>query len=70
MPAGGDAAKEKVVWRYMGLVYFALFVMVAIWGIVAFISQTLGIGIGGDIMTPGVPVNVRTLLVNPCSRLF
>jgi hypothetical protein len=57
---GGDAAKRKSGYEYMGFGVLALFVMVAIWGIVAFISQTLGIGIGGDIMTPGVPVNVRT----------
>ena len=44
----------------MGFGILALFVMVAIWGLVTFISQTLGVGIGGDIMTPGVPVNVRT----------
>lgn len=57
---GGDAKKRTDGLHYMGFGVLALFVMVAIWGIVAFISQTLGIGIGGDIMTPGVPVNVRT----------
>jgi hypothetical protein len=56
---GGDAEKRKQGFQYMGFGVLALFVMVAIWGLVAFISQTLGIGIGGDIMVPGVPVNVR-----------
>lgn len=57
---GGDAEKRKQGLHYMAFGVLALFVMVAIWGLVAFISQTLGIGIGGDIMVPGVPVNVRT----------
>ena len=57
---GGDATKRKDGMQYMGFGVIALFVMVGVWGIVAFISQTLGIGIGGDIMTPGVPVNART----------
>lgn len=46
--------------KYMGFGVLALFVMVAVWGIVAFISQTLGIGIGGDIMVPRVPTSVQT----------
>jgi hypothetical protein len=31
-----------------------------VWGIVSFFSQTLNIGVGGDIPTPGVPTSVRT----------
>lgn len=46
--------------KYMGFGVLALFVMVAVWGIVAFISQTLGIGIGGDVMVPRVPSSVQT----------
>lgn len=56
---GGDSAKRKQGYEFMGFGVLALFVMVAVWGIVAFISQTLGIGIGGDIMTPSVPINAR-----------
>ena len=44
----------------MGFGIVALFVMVGIWGLVSFLSANLGIGVGGDIPTPGVPSNVRT----------
>jgi hypothetical protein len=47
-------------YKFMGFGVVALFVMVGVWGIVAFISQTLNIGVGGDIPTPGVPQSVRT----------
>mgnify|MGYP000060613987 CR=1 FL=1 len=57
---GKSGEDRKKGYEYMGFGILALFVMVAIWGLVTFISQTLGVGIGGDIMTPGVPVNVRT----------
>ncbi len=33
--------------------------MVGIWGLVGFISGNLGIGIGGDVPTPGIPSRAR-----------
>jgi hypothetical protein len=56
---GGDAAKKKEGVKYMGFGILALFVMVGIWGIIGFLSQNTGIGVGGDIPTPGVPTQVR-----------
>ncbi|MDQ5957567.1 MAG: hypothetical protein QG614_542 [Patescibacteria group bacterium] len=55
---GADAHKEGL--RFIGFGILALAVMVGIWGIITFMSANLGIGVGGDIPTPGVPFNVRT----------
>ena len=55
-----DAAKRKEAIAFLGFGVLALFVMVGIWGIVSFLSANLGIGVGGDIPTPGVPSTVRT----------
>lgn len=53
-----DAENHKKSLQFLGIGLVAIFVMVAIWGIVGFLSQTLGIGIGGsgDTYAPGVPV--------------
>ena len=55
-----DKDAHEQGYKFMAFGVVALFVMVGIWGIVAFISQTLNIGVGGDIPTPGVPQSVRT----------
>ncbi len=41
--------------KSIGFGVIAMFAMVGIWGLVSFLSANLGIGIGGDIPTPGVP---------------
>lgn len=43
-------AKEGVMWSL-----FAIFLMVGIWGIMKFISYTLGIGLGGEIQEFKIP---------------
>lgn len=49
-----DAGKSK---EYLGYSILILFVMVSIWGIVAFLQDNLGIGDGRDLnRTPGVPI--------------
>lgn len=55
-----DKDAHEQGYKFMAFGVVALFVMVGVWGIVAFISQTLNIGVGGDIPTPGVPQSVRT----------
>lgn len=58
--APGKGAEDKAAgYKYMGFGVVALFVMVAVWGIVSFISQTLGIGVGGQVAIPGIPVNAQ-----------
>jgi len=43
--------------KYLGFSVLILFVMVSIWGIVAFLQDNLGIGDGRDLnRTPGVPI--------------
>ena len=43
--------------KYLGYSVLILFVMVSIWGIVAFLQQNLGIGDGRDLYnTPGVNI--------------
>lgn len=41
-------AREGAI-KGMGYSILAIFVMVAIWGIIAFIANLLGVGVGGDI---------------------
>lgn len=41
--------------KYAAITFFVF--IIGVWGLVAFVSQTLGIGIGGDIMTPGIPTS-------------
>lgn len=42
--------------KWMGYSILALFVMVSIWGLVAFIGTVFGVGQGGNIPTPGIPL--------------
>jgi len=56
--SAGDEEKRKEGKKVMGWGIVALFVVVAIWGIVFFISIALGVGIGGSAPSPcveGVP---------------
>jgi hypothetical protein len=46
--------------KSIGFGVVAMFAMVGIWGLVSFLSANLGVGVGGDIPTPGVPSSVRT----------
>ncbi len=50
-----DEKKRKDWLAWMGYSIIGLFVMVAIWGLVGFISSVLGIGVGGTAPTPGIP---------------
>lgn len=51
-----DAAKQKEALAGMGYSVLALFVMVSIWGLVGFIGSMFGIGQGGNVPIPGVPI--------------
>lgn len=42
--------------RGMGFAILALFVMVSIWGLVGFLGSFFGIGQGGSVPAPGIPV--------------
>ena len=54
---GGDSSDEKNLgMKGMGYSLLALFVMVSIWGIVGAFGSMLGIGQGGSVPIPGVPV--------------
>lgn len=50
-----DEKKRKEWLAWMGYSIIGLFVMVAIWGLVGFISSVLGIGVGGSAPTPTIP---------------
>lgn len=50
-----DASKKKEALSGMGYSILALFVMVAIWGLVGFISSVTGVGVGGSVPTPSIP---------------
>ena len=51
--AGDESARDRgksiMIWGVI-----ALFIIVSIWGIIAFIGQLFGIGQGGEAPTPGV----------------
>ena len=52
---GQDAEAKNLSMRGMMYSIGAIFVMVSIWGIVAFLGSTLGIGQGGSVPIPSVP---------------
>ena len=54
-----DAHGKAESYKFLGFGIVAIFVMVGIWGIISFLSANLGIGVGGDIPTPGIPTTVR-----------
>lgn len=49
-PEVRQKAKQGIIWAL-----FAIFMMVAIWGIISFISSTLGIGLGGQMQEFKLP---------------
>jgi hypothetical protein len=51
-----DAAAKTRSLSGMGYAVLALFVMVSIWGLVGFLGSILGVGQGGSVPVPGVPV--------------
>lgn len=51
-----DGAKHDQALKGMGMSILALFVMVSIWGIVGFMSSFLGVGVGGSVPVPGIPI--------------
>ena len=51
-----DATKRAEGLRGMGYAVLALFVMVSIWGLVGFMGSIVGIGQGGSVPIPQVPV--------------
>lgn len=50
-----DPAEQQKSLKGMGFSILALFVMVAIWGIVGLIASIFGVGLGGTVPIPGVP---------------
>jgi Type IV secretion system pilin len=57
--ADGDATKKKDALKSVGMSFLGLVFVLSIWGILAFISGTLGLGIGGNInesFVPGVDI--------------
>lgn len=50
----------------IGYSVLALFVMVSIWGIIALVGSIFGIGQGGSVPIPGVPVPCTPTATNPC----
>ena len=53
--AGSADAKNESI-KGMGYSILALFVMVSIWGIIGMFGSMLGVGQGGSVPIPGVPV--------------
>ena len=52
-----DESADKKAEAMKGMAYaiLALFLMVAIWGIIGFLANLLGVGVGGSVPIPGVP---------------
>ncbi len=55
-----DANDKNKMWHYMMYAVVVLFVEVSIWGLVAFLGKATGIGQGGGVPVPEIPVGVRT----------
>lgn len=45
--------------KYAAVTFFVF--IIGVWGFVAFVSQSMGIGVGGDIMIPSAPASARSL---------
>lgn len=54
-----EAASHEKWGKFLGMAVLSLFVMVSIWGLVNFMGNIFGIGAGGNIPVPGIPVNPR-----------
>lgn len=54
---GGESAEKKTeALKHMGYSILALFAMVSIWGIIGLFGSMLGIGQGGTVPIPGIPL--------------
>lgn len=53
---GQDGDKRNASLAGMGWCIVAIFVMVSIWGLVGFLGSIFGIGQGGSVPVPGIPV--------------
>lgn len=51
-----DPAKRSEGLKGMGFSVLALFIMVSVWGLVGFIGSFLGIGQGGTVPAPTIPL--------------
>lgn len=51
-----DAAAKTQSMKGMGYAILALFIMVSIWGIIGMLGSMLGVGQGGSVPIPGVPI--------------
>lgn len=51
-----DPEAKSLSLKGMGYAVLAIFIMVSIWGIVGFLGSIVGIGQGGSVPTPGIPV--------------
>lgn len=56
---GDKPDDQQKALKAMGYSILAIFVMVSIWGIISFFGHAVGIGQGGNIPIPGVPVPTR-----------
>lgn len=54
-----DATEHKKWLSFIGMSLVGLFVMVSVWGLVAFMGSVLGISQGGGINTPALPVQPK-----------
>lgn len=52
--AQGDSNKRAEAKRWLVWGIIGMFVLVGLWGIVAFVSSTFGIGLGGIANSPGI----------------
>ncbi len=58
---GKESEEKRKGWMgFMGWSLVAIFAMVSVWGIVAFIGSTLGIGNVQSIPTPALPTTPKT----------
>lgn len=53
---GEDGEARKKSLSGMGFSILALFLMVSIWGLIGFLGSMFGIGQGGSVPIPGVPI--------------
>lgn len=55
----GDTATHAASLHFIGMALIGLFVMVSIWGLINFMGSVLGIGQGGGIPVPALPVTPK-----------
>lgn len=55
-----DQAVDHQKWlKFMGMALVGLFVMVSVWGLINFMGSLVGVGQGGGIPVPALPVTPR-----------